>query len=50
VTATIDDVNKGAADTGVAAEQVMSAATLLSRQASQLSGSVSQFITGVKAA
>jgi len=50
VTSNIAGVSEGASSTGAAAAQVLGAAGELSRQAEHLSGEVSQFITGVKAA
>ena len=50
VTSTITGVNQAAAETGVAASQVLSAAGGLSKHAENLSGEVQNFVAGVKAA
>lgn len=50
VTSNITGVSSAANETGNAASQVLSAATDLSRQAEQLSGEVSTFLAGVRAA
>jgi methyl-accepting chemotaxis protein len=50
VSSNIAGVMQTASDTGVAASQVLAAAEQLSEQAEALTGEVTQFITGVKAA
>ena len=50
VTSNISGVSQGAVETGAAASELLEAAGELSRQAEHLSGEVSQFISGVKAA
>jgi methyl-accepting chemotaxis protein len=46
----IGGVSRAATDTGAAADQVLSAAANLSRQAEQLTSEVGSFIAGVRAA
>jgi methyl-accepting chemotaxis protein len=50
VTSTIAGVSEGAAGTGLAADQVLSAAGELSRQAETLSAEVGGFVSSVRAA
>jgi methyl-accepting chemotaxis protein len=50
VTSTIAGVSQGAAGTGAAAEQVLSAAGELSKQAETLSAEVGGFVANVRAA
>ena len=50
VSANIIGVKRAASDTGAAAGHVLTAARQLSQQAEELTGEVSQFIAGVKAA
>jgi methyl-accepting chemotaxis protein len=50
VTTNIGGVSDAASETGAAASMVLSAATGLSRQAEQLSGEVTTFLAGVRAA
>lgn len=50
VTLNIGGVSQAAAETGAAAEQVLSAAANLSRQAEQLTGEIGSFIAEVRAA
>jgi methyl-accepting chemotaxis protein len=50
VTASIGGVSQAASKTGLAAGLVLAAASDLSRQAGHLSGEVTNFVTGVRAA
>ena len=50
MTAGIGGVSQAAGETGAAAETFLTAAAELSHQAEQLSGEMSRFLTGVRAA
>ncbi len=50
VAGNIDDVSRTAASNGTTAAQVLDAAAALARQAKQLTGDVSSFVTGLQAA
>jgi methyl-accepting chemotaxis protein len=50
VKSNIDDVSQAANDTGAAANQVLSAAVDLSSQAGQLTGEITTFVAGIRAA